>query len=578
MSPTDHTPKILREYALLADGERGAVIGPRGDVVWLCAPGWDSPSVFTAMLGGAGRYRVRPADPWFVPGGFYEDGSLIWRSRWRQSLGTVESREALSFPGDSHTLVLLRQVYAVEGDAEVLAELDPRGEYDRRPMREVTRTDGCWHARIGELYLRWSGCPGARHSGEGLAARLSIPEGEHRDLVLEIADRPFRDPPPLPEHLWEVTEHQWRTQVPRLDGVVGSRDARLAYAVLRGLTNRHGGMVAAATTSLPERVRAGRNYDYRYTWIRDQCYAGQALAVLGDDPLFDRQVDWITERVLTDGPGLRPVYATDGGAVPEEQRLEHLPGYPGGAPKTGNNASGQFQLDAFGEALLLLGAAGRNDRLDQTRWEAVRTAVAAIEKRWTEPDAGVWELREEHWAHSRLICAAGLRAVAAVGPGREEAATWSALADAIVADAARDSVHPSGRWQRSPRDGRVDAALLLPMIRGAVPPDDPRNAVTLAAVRADLSEDGYVYRFRHDDRPLHAAEGAFLLCGYFTALACLQRGDVAEARAWFERNRSASGPPGLYSEEYDVVQRQLRGNLPQAFVHALLLETACRLP
>ncbi|WP_199432318.1 glycoside hydrolase family 15 protein [Qaidamihabitans albus] len=570
-------PKILREYALLADGERGALIGPRGEIVWLCAPRWDSGAVFTGLLGGEGRYTVRPADPWFVPGGFYEDGSLIWRSRWRRSGGTVECREALALPGDSRRLVLLRRLHAVEGDARVIVELDPRAGFDRWPMREITQEQGCWRARAGELYLRWSGCPRARHSGAGLAATLSIPAGGQHDLVLEISDRPLDGPPPDPDRAWEVTEHQWRAQVPRLDGVVGSRDARLAYAVQRGLTSAQGGLVAAATTSLPERARTGRNYDYRYTWVRDQCYAGHALATAGDDDLFDRHVDWITERLLADGPGLRPVYTVDGGPVPPERELEGLPGYPGGFPKTGNNAAEQFQLDALGEALLLLAAAGGLDRLDNTRWQAVQTAVAAIEKRWTEADAGVWELDDEHWAHSRLICAASLRNIAAAGPGRAEAASWSALADAIVADAARDCVHPTGRWQRSPADGRVDAALLLPMVRGAVPAEDPRNAATLDAVRDELTEDGYVYRFRHDRRPLHAAEGAFLLCGFFTSLACLRRGERAEARAWFERSRSACGPPGLYSEEYDVVQRQLRGNLPQAFVHALMLETACEL-
>jgi GH15 family glucan-1,4-alpha-glucosidase len=151
------------------------------------------------------------------------------------------------------------------------------------------------------------------------------------------------------------------------------------------------------------------------------------------------------------------------------------------------------------------------------------------------------------------------------------------LADAIVAETSRDCLHPSGRWQRSPSDEKVDAALLLPAIRGAVPASDPRSLATLEAVRAELTEVGFVYRFRHDHRPLHDAEGAFLLCGFFMALADQQQGNVVQARAWFERSRAACGPAGLYSEEYDVIQRQLRGNLPQAFVHALMLEAASRL-
>ncbi|WP_431683164.1 glycoside hydrolase family 15 protein [Kitasatospora sp. KL5] len=206
-------------------------------------------------------------------------------------------------------------------------------------------------------------------------------------------------------------------------------------------------------------------------------------------------------------------------------------------------------------------------------------AADAIAVRRHDPDAGIWELHDDRWAHSRLICAAGLRAVAAEAPAADSgrAGHREALADRIVADTAADSLHPSGRWQRAPTDPGVDAALLLPAVRGALPAGDPRTAATLRAVRADLVQDHYVYRFRHDERPLEDAEGAFLLCGFAMALAEHQQGNTVEAVRWFERNRAACGPAGLYAEEFDVAQRQLRGNLPQAFVHALLLETSVRL-
>jgi GH15 family glucan-1,4-alpha-glucosidase len=160
---------------------------------------------------------------------------------------------------------------------------------------------------------------------------------------------------------------------------------------------------------------------------------------------------------------------------------------------------------------------------------------------------------------------------------KAEGERWTDLADRIVADVDRDCRHPSGRWQRSPDDPRSDAALLMAALRGAVPPDDPRSVATWAAVRQDLGRDGYVYRFRQDDRPLHEAEGAFVLCGFQMALATHQQGRTVEAVRWFERNRAAMGSPGLFAEEFDVVERQLRGNLPQAFVHALHVETARRL-
>ena len=227
-------------------------------------------------------------------------------------------------------------------------------------------------------------------------------------------------------------------------------------------------MVAAATMSLPERADQGRNYDYRYVWIRDQCFAGQAVALHGHFSLLDASTRFVSERLMEDGPQLKPAYTAIGGPVPDERSMPQLAGYPGGADKSGNWVNKQFQLDAFGESLELLAVASSHDRLDIGQWDAVETAVAAIEKRWTEPDAGIWELDDQRWAHSRLTCVSGLRAVAPEAPATQSG-RWSALADTILADVSNDCLHPDGRWQRSPSDSRVDAALLLPIIRGAFP-------------------------------------------------------------------------------------------------------------
>jgi GH15 family glucan-1,4-alpha-glucosidase len=335
-------------------------------------------------------------------------------------------------------------------------------------------------------------------------------------------------------------------------------------------------MVAAATMSLPERADTGRNYDYRYAWIRDQAYAGIAAASAGAYDLLDAAAGFVSARLLDDGPGLKPAYTVAGGPVPSEQTLD-LAGYPGGSDKTGNWVNQQFQLDAFGEALQLLATAARLDRLTRDGWQAARAAADAIAKRWPEPDAGIWELGDHPWTHSRLACVAGLRAIAALSPADTGFGDCAALADTILAETARTAAHPDGYWQRSPDDPRPDAALLLPPVRGALPASDPRTLATLRAVRDELAREEYVYRFRHDQRPLGDAEGAFLLCGFIMALAEHQQGDELSAIRYFERNRAACGPPGLLAEEYDVVQRQLRGNLPQAFVHALLLECATQL-
>jgi len=575
-------PHALRDYALLADGERGAIIGPRGEIAWLCAPGWHSGSVFSSLIGGTGVYAICPVDR-FVWGGFYEARSLIWRSRWVTDAGSVtECREALAFPGELRRLVLLRRVVAVNGPASVHVTLAPWADYGQMPLRDLRYdASGVWTGRLGALYLRWSGAVSAARAaddspGVRLELDLRVPAGRAKDLVFELSDQPFGSPPPSPDETWQSTERCWHDLVPELDHLTAGRDARQAYAVMRGLTSSAGGMVAAATTSLPERAEAGRNYDYRYAWIRDQCYAGSAVAAAGGGGVLDQAVQFVSACLQSDGPSLKPAYTVDGGVVPDQCRL-NLPGYPGGFDLTGNWVNKQFQLDAFGEALLLFANAARLDRLDAEAAGAARIAADAIERRWQEPDAGIWEIDNQSWTHSRLICAAGLRAAAVACAPASLAQRWRSLAETIVADTAAHAVHPSGRWQRSPGDSGLDGALLLPAVRGAIPADDPRTVATLHAYLRELVEAGYAYRFRHDDRPLGQAEGAFLLCSFILSLGLLQQGNLIEAVRFFERTRAACGPPGLFTEEFDVAQRQMRGNLPQAFVHALLLESAARL-
>ncbi|MEO5832338.1 MAG: glycoside hydrolase family 15 protein [Nakamurella sp.] len=575
-------PHVLRQYALIADGERGALLGPQGDVAWMCAPRWDSDAVFSSLIGGGGTFAVTPQDVHHTWGGSYEQGGLIWRSRWVTDDGVIECREALAFPGDPDRVVLLRRILAVRGDARVRVVLQPRPGFGRHGTGRLREDAGVWSGHSGGLHWRCVGVSAARPfagthpRGELLMLELTVPAGGHHDLVFETAARPLPDGPVDPDRAWSATEAAWSRSVPELGSSLAPRDARHAYAVLRGLTSSRGGMVAAATMSLPERAAQGGNYDYRYAWIRDQSYAGMAAASAGAPELLDSAVGFVSARLLADGPQLKPAYTVSGGAVPDECRLD-LRGYPGGSDKTGNWVNQQFQLDAFGEALQLLAAAARADRLDADGHRAVHAAVQAIAARHTEPEAGIWELDNRIWTQSRLACVAGLRAVAALPAAGADLAECATLADAILADTARTSLHPGGYWQRAPDDPGLDASLLLPPVRGALPAGDPRTRATLRAVQETLCDDHYVYRFRHDQRDLGAAEGAFLLCGFMMALAEHHQGRDQSAIRWFERNRAACGPPGLFSEEYDITQRQLRGNLPQAFVHALMLETASRL-
>jgi GH15 family glucan-1,4-alpha-glucosidase len=580
-SPEEYPPHVLSEYALLADGERGAIVGPRGDIVWMCVPRWESDAVFSSLIGSRGAYAVTPVEP-FVWGGYYEPSSLIWRSRWVTNSGIIECREALAFPGEPERAVLLRRVVAVTGDAHVRVMLDARGQYGMgRALQRLTRESGLWTARTDGLQLRWSGAEAARVTTRGRGSRLltmdlTVQAGRSHDLALEIGTE-------LPSEAvdaataWVATEANWGSAVPELSDCLDPPDVRHSYAVLRGLTGAAGGMVAAATTSLPERAEEGRNYDYRYVWIRDQCYAGEAMATVGGFDLLDDAVRFVSARLVEHGDRLAPAYTSTGGEVPDQRSLG-LPGYPGGSDIVGNWVNRQFQLDAFGESLLLLAAAAKLDRLDTDGWRAAEAASAAIASRWTEPDAGIWEIDNQPWTHSRLICAAGLRAIASAHPSSADAVEWISLADRIVADTSTHALDPeSGSWRRAPHDHRLDAALLLPGLRGAVPAGDPRTVATLATYQRELTRDGFAYRFKQDERPLGQAEGAFQLCGFWMALAASQQGDSLGALGWYERTRAACGPPQLYCEEYDAAQHQLRGNFPQAFVHALMIEASARL-
>lgn len=568
-------PHVLREYALIADGWRGALLGPRGNIAFMCAPRWDSEAAFAGLLGGAGTYLIAPQGR-FVWGGYYEPSSLVWHNRWVTEKGIVECEEALAFPGDAHRAVVLRRLRALDGDADMVIECSPRQGFGRpAPASARYCGDRIWLGRSGTLAWRWRSSVDAaareETGGTQIRAVEHLHEGECRDFILEISDASLPDELPDPDTLWETTRQSWAREVPSIGGLCPG-EARQSYAVIRGMTAPSGAVVAAATTSLPERPTAGRNYDYRYSWIRDSSYCGLAASAAGADSLLSATADFVRDRLLADGGLLAPAYTITGGRVPE-QRSTGLPGYPGGSDRIGNWVTDQFQLDAFGEALTLLARRLEQCGPDAGTRRAMDIAATAIGERWTEPDAGIWEIDNRRWTHSRLAAVAGLRAAAACSdPAHRD--RWSQVADSIMDHLDRHAVNGSGRWMRAEDDERLDAALLFGPLRGAVAPEDPRSRRTLDGVLTDLTSEGFAYRFAHDDRPLGDAEGSFLLCGYLVALNLDQQHDYAQAIGWFERTRAATGPPGLYSEEFDAIQRQMRGNLPQAFVHALMLESS----
>lgn len=579
-TPTDNggfRPQVLREHALIADGERGCVIGPHGNILWMCAPRWHDEPVFATLIGGRGEYTVTPTDSWNVWGGSYRPGSLVWRGKWVTTDSVIVCEDSLSYPADVDTAVILRRIRAVSGTARVSVTLQPSSGFDGHVVADANLDDdGIWTGQVDDVRMRWQGAPDAEVAEDGrLHVELELGEGEEHVLTLELARRELGQNAVDPAEELERTYRTWARTVAEVEGPGRSEDILHSYAVLAGLTSQDNGMVAAATMSLPERPKAHRDYDYRYSWIRDQCYAGQGVARLGPNRLLESALTFVAERINAEGSDLKPAYRVDGGPVPDERSVG-LPGYPGGSNVAGNWVRDQFQLDTVGEALNLFAKAAELDLMNADRWEAVTTCVTTIEERWQDPDAGVWELEDDYWTHSRLACVAGLRGIARHTTGGE-AARWEAVADEIMADISATSVDAHGAWLQRPGYPGTDAAILLPLVRGALPRTDPRVLATLAAVRHDLNRDGHIYRIRHGGRSLGDAEGSFTVCGFFTALATADQGDLTSAIHFYERARSAATSSGLFTEEFDGRSHQLRGNLPQAFVHALFIETAMRL-
>ena len=331
----------------------------------------------------------------------------------------------------------------------------------------------------GPHRLRWQGAGAARptpvRTHRRLEMLLTIPAGQHHDLILEIAPAGLPAELAEPDGAWRSSEAAWKQAVPQLDNCLSPRDARHSYAVWRGPTSSGGGMVAAATTSLPERAEAGRNYDYRYVWIRDQCYAGHALAAAETSGFSQTVFDSSQNGFSTTVPAWHRPTPRSG---PECRTTRTWsPRISGGFDRIGNWVNGQFQLDAFGEALLLFADAAGSDLIDDTAWRAAEITVDAIARRWGEPDAGIWEIDNQAWTPSRRT-AAGLRAISNIRSVAGPHPDWLALADRILADTASGATHPAGYWQRSPGDEGLDGSLLLPALRGAVPADDPRTCAT----------------------------------------------------------------------------------------------------
>ena len=376
---------------------------------------------------------------------------MIWVQRWVTEDAEVECRSAFALPGRHGRLTLLRTITVLRGSAVIDIALDIRAGFDKHKLRKATFDGDGWRSRSDTVHVLWTGLGEEveQDPNGALTAKPVMKAGETRTLALVLSEDADPLPPDLDE-LWAGTRDGWNRRVPAVSSNVTTRDSAHAYAVLTSMTADTGGMVAAATLGLPEKAGGGRSFDYRYVWIRDQCYVGQAVA-LGDNlSLLDDAVRFVVARIEQYGEHLAPAYRTDGSPVPDEEPLA-LAGYPGdGGAVVGNWVNKQFQLDAWGEVLLLFAAADEKGHLGADGWEAAEKAAAVIADRWQELDAGIWELEPAAWAHSRLMCAAGLRTIARRPTALHNAGRWVSLADEIVADTSRTSLHRTGRCSVRP--------------------------------------------------------------------------------------------------------------------------------
>ncbi len=614
-------PTRIADLALLSDLEAAALVDRTGAVVWGGFPRFDSPACFAALLGDDehGVWRIAPTDPDATVDRRYRTG-LVLESTWTTGEGVVRVVDFMQ-PRDGHP-DLIRIVEGVEGVVELRSELVLRFDYGsvvpwvRRVQPAGSCGGGCGAPAPGDgAHPADAGdaAPGpdgpadvvaiagpeqvrlhahVPHHGEDLRTVATFPVGPGDRVPFVLDWRPGHEevgPHVDAEGALEATEAFWAEWLGR-SGYRGAYadDVHASLAVLKGLTYAPtGGMVAAPTTSLPEVLGGGRNWDYRYCWLRDATFTLLALLQSGHVAEAEAWRDWLVRAVAGQPDRVQIMYGIAGERRLTETELDWLPGHRGSTPvRVGNAAHDQFQLDVFGEVMDALHHA-REAGLptDDVAWDVQRLLMDVLAERWTEPDEGIWEVRGErrHFTHSKVMAwVAADRAVRAVedhgldGPVEE----WRALRDEIRAEVLERGVDARGVLTQSYGSSALDASLLVVPLVGFLPPDDERVVATIAAIEDELCEDGLVLRYRSEeglDGVDDDAEGAFLLCSFWLAEALALAGRRDEAVVLFERLLALRNDVGLLAEEVDPDTGELLGNVPQAFSHLAIVTTAMQL-
>jgi alpha,alpha-trehalase len=595
----------IADYAFLSDGVTTALVAPNGNVEWMCLPRMDSPSVFGSVLDrDAGGCRLGPADVTVPAGRRYIPGTMVLETSWETRTGWVIVRDALSIgpwhhedersrthrrsPTDHDAdHVLLRLVKCVQGTAEINLDCEPAFDY-------------------GGLAADWTylgpGYHEAAATSEGIDLRLQLvtdlrlgfegPRARARSILRE-GDVAFAalgwSSHPLPETYEEADrwlgrtarhwqewlkhgafpDHPWRSFLQR------------SALTLKGLTYQPtGAMIAAATTSLPETPGGDRNWDYRYSWIRDSTFMLWGLYTLGFDEEANDFFYFVADVAEAEEGQLQVMYGIDGESKLEEQELTHLTGYEHARPvRIGNGAYRQEQHDVWGAVLdsIYLHTKSR-DQLPDRIWPIIKRQVETALEHWREPDRGIWEVRGEpkHFTSSKLMCWVAADRGARLARIREDARMaerWQAAAVEIHADICGHALDERGVFVQHYGASTLDASvLLIPLVR-FLPAQDPRVRRTVLAIADELTEGGLVLRYRVEetDDGLSGEEGTFTICSFWLVSALTEIGEIEQARALCEKLLSYASPLQLYAEEIDPRSGRHLGNFPQAFTHLALI-------
>jgi alpha,alpha-trehalase len=597
----------IADYAFLSNCHTGALVAADGAIDWLCIPRFDSPSVFGSLLDReAGFFRFGPFGISHPTARAYEPGTNVLVTTWKTPSGWLLVRDALTMgPWDHedsitpHTRppadddadhMLARTVECIDGHVEVELVCEPAFDYGRTPA-EWSAADGrhAADATGAGQQFRLQSDLALGIEGDRVRARHVLQAGEWAYCALSWAEGLV-----VPQDVDEArsrikaTSRFWRNWL----SVARIPDHRLRDPVqrsaltIKGLTFMPtGATVAALTTSLPETPGGERNWDYRYTWIRDTTFTLQALHFLNLNWEADEFMEFVADLEPTEDGSLQIMYGIDGRRDLTESTRDDMTGYAGARPvRVGNGAFDQRQNDVFGAVLdSILLHTRHSERLPRRLWPIVQSQAECATNVWREPDQGIWEARgkPQHYVSSKLMCWVALDRAAKVAEIRGDPqvqATWQGTADEIRADILEHGVRDGVLRQHYETDA-LDASTLLAAIFGFLPGDDETMRKSVEAIANDLTENGFVLRYRtgETDDGLSGKEGTFLICSFWLVSALAVVGEIQKARDLMERLLRISSPLGLYAEEFDAATGRHLGNFPQAFSHLALIEAAARI-